>query len=88
MLTDKQENIHETAVQSELAYEDAIAELESIVQKLERGEVKLEESAKLYERGVKLSQYCSGILKEMHGKITELSISSDGEVQERVLGQD
>lgn len=85
---DNQEIVNETAAQAELQYEDAIAELENIVQKLERGEVKLEESAKLYERGVKLSKYCAAILKDMHGKISELSLNPDGEVQERVLRQD
>lgn len=80
-------NIQETP-QKEMkgpSYEDAVRELEEIVQKLERGDAPLEESGKLYERGVKLSTYCTKILQEMEEKMTRLSLTSEGEIKEEEI---
>lgn len=73
--------------EKKLSYEEAVAELESIVKSLERGEAKLEESGKLYERGVFLSRYCSHILNEMEEKITELRVDDEGGLTEFPLNQ-
>ena len=45
-------------------FEGAIAELESIVKKLEEGDLALEQSLALYERGVQLSRFCHARLEE------------------------
>ena len=50
-------------------FETAIAELESIVRKLEEGDLPLEASLGLYERGVRLSRYCHGRLEEAERRI-------------------
>ena len=50
-------------------FEQAAAELESIVEKLNSGSVMLDEMIVLYERGVALSDYCSAMLKEYDGRI-------------------
>jgi exodeoxyribonuclease VII small subunit len=53
-------------------FEAAIAELEIIVKKLEEGDLTLEQSLELYERGVHLSRYCHGRLEEAERRIEVL----------------
>lgn len=50
-------------------FEAAIAELESIVKKLEEGDLPLEKSLGLYERGVQLSRFCHSRLEEAERRI-------------------
>ena len=50
-------------------FEAAIAELESIVKKLEEGDMPLEQSLALYERGVQLSRFCHARLEEAERRI-------------------
>ena len=50
-------------------FEAAIAELESIVKKLEEGDLPLEKSLELYERGVQLSRFCHSRLEEAERRI-------------------
>ena len=54
-------------------FEAAIAELESIVKKLEEGDLPLESSLQLYERGVQLSRFCHGRLEEAEHRIEVLN---------------
>lgn len=63
------------------SFEDALKELEGIVKKLESGEAKLEEALGLFERGVKLSRFCSQKLEEAEKKIEMLVKDSRGEYQ-------
>lgn len=60
-----------------LSFEVSLAELESIVQKLETGKAELEESIALYERGAKLKAHCEGKLKAAQEKIEKI-VSLDG----------
>jgi exodeoxyribonuclease VII small subunit len=53
-------------------FETAIAELESIVKKLEQGDLPLEQSLGLYERGVQLSRFCHAKLEEAERRIEVL----------------
>jgi exodeoxyribonuclease VII small subunit len=57
----------------EITYEEAIKRLEEIVNILEKNEVSLDESMKLFEEGTKLTSLCSKKLKEAEQKITELT---------------
>ncbi len=57
----------------EMTYETAIKRLEEIVGILEKNEVSLDESMKLFEEGTKLTAFCSAKLKEAEQKITELT---------------
>lgn len=68
-----------------LKFEGALAELEQIVQRLERGELALEESLALYERGVALSRLCHEKLEEAEGRIELLLKDGRGDV---MLGAD
>jgi exodeoxyribonuclease VII small subunit len=54
-------------------FEAAVAELESIVKKLEEGDLPLEESLKLYERGVHLSRFCHARLEDAERRIEILN---------------
>lgn len=53
-------------------FEDALKELESIVLGLERGELRLEESLKLFERGVALARQCRGALDAAELRVRNL----------------
>jgi exodeoxyribonuclease VII small subunit len=64
---------------SELTFEQAQAELERIVERLERGDVGLEELASLWERGEELYRRCAAQLAEAQGKIEELARRLDAE---------
>ena len=54
-------------------FETAIAELEAIVRKLEEGDLALEASLQLYERGVHLSRFCHARLEEAERRIEILN---------------
>jgi exodeoxyribonuclease VII small subunit len=54
-------------------FEGAIAELETIVKKLEDGDLSLEESLALYERGVQLSRFCHARLEDVERRIELLN---------------
>jgi exodeoxyribonuclease VII small subunit len=58
-------------------FEAAIAELESIVKKLEEGDLPLEQSLALYERGVQLSRFCHQKLEEAERRIEILGERGD-----------
>lgn len=62
---------------SELTFEEAMAELEKVVTQLERGDVALEQSIALYERGAALKALCARKLKDAEEKV-ELIRSAEG----------
>ena len=64
-------------------FETALAELESIVQRLEKGELSLEESLRQFERGVVLTRSCQRALRQAEEKIRVLARQGDGEVVEQ-----
>ena len=63
-----------------LTYEESMKELEQVVKDLESGELTLDESIKKFEKGMKLSKYCSSLLEDAEKKITVLIEKEDGEV--------
>ena len=69
-------------------FEAAIAELESIVKKLEEGELALEQSLALYERGVQLSRYCHARLEEAERRIEILDERGELKAAPASLGSD
>jgi exodeoxyribonuclease VII small subunit len=62
------------------SFETALKQLEEIVQRLEKGELPLEESLKLYEQGIRLSRFCHAKLEEAEGKIELLMKDARGEI--------
>jgi exodeoxyribonuclease VII small subunit len=63
-----------------VTFEAALKQLEEIVQRLERGELPLEESLKLYEEGIRLSRLCHAKLEEAEGKIELLMKDARGDL--------
>jgi exodeoxyribonuclease VII small subunit len=61
-----------------LPFEAALAELEAIVDKLEKGAVALEESIKIYERGEALKAHCDRLLKNAEMRIEKITLGADG----------
>jgi exodeoxyribonuclease VII small subunit len=61
-------------------FEGALQKLETIVQRLEKGELTLEESLALYEEGIRLSRLCHAKLEEAEGKIEQLVKDARGDV--------
>jgi exodeoxyribonuclease VII small subunit len=64
-------------------FEAALAELESIVARLEQGELPLEESLRQFERGVALTRLCQKALSQAEQKIRVLAKGTDGELHEQ-----
>lgn len=58
-------------------FEEALKELELIVNRLENQEVALEDSVALYEKGMELSKYCTRILEEAELKIYQVNDQED-----------
>jgi exodeoxyribonuclease VII small subunit len=64
-----------------LRFEEAIAQLEAIIDRIESGEVGLEECLTQYEQGMNLIKYCRGVLSKAEQKIAELAPDAKGELQ-------
>ena len=64
---------------TELTFEEALRELESVVGRLERGDVALDESIALYERGALLKARCETKLAEAEEKVAKITLSAEGE---------
>ena len=64
---------------NEMSFEEAMAALEAVVGQLERGDVPLEESIKLYERGAELKKRCEAKLKEAEEKVAAITLGEDGQ---------
>jgi exodeoxyribonuclease VII small subunit len=60
-------------------FEQSIAELESIVMQLEKGELSLEDSLKQFEKGITLARNCEETLRKAEQKIEMLSASKTGD---------
>jgi len=63
-----------------MTFEEAMERLNEIVERLERGNVGLEESLTLFEEGLKLHKFCSEKLKELELKLIEVQEDDAGEV--------
>jgi len=61
-----------------LSFEKALAELEQIVQKLERGDVPLEESVTIYERGEALKRRCEELLRQAEARVEKITLDAAG----------
>ena len=63
---------------AEMTFEQAMAELEKVVSALERGDVALDQSITLYERGAELKKRCEAKLKEAEEKVAAITFDADG----------
>jgi len=63
----------------ELSFEHALKELEQIVGRLERGDVELEQSIAIYERGQALRDHCDRLLQRAEAKVERINVNADGQ---------
>jgi exodeoxyribonuclease VII small subunit len=64
---------------AEMSFEEAMRELEAVVTKLERGDVALEDSIRLYERGAELKARCEAKLKAAAEKAAQITLDGQGQ---------
>lgn len=69
-------NVENNTERERPSFEQALRELEHIVQELEKDDVSLERSIELYQKGVELSKTCSDLLEKAELKIQEVQSSS------------
>jgi exodeoxyribonuclease VII small subunit len=65
----------------ELSFEQAVEQLEQTVERLESGEVGLEECLAQYERGMRLVQRCQSVLARVQQRVKELTIDAAGQLR-------
>ena len=63
-----------------MSFEDALAELEQIVRRLEGGQVKLDEAIQSYERGAQLKRHCERKLNEAQQRVDRIVIGPEGAI--------
>lgn len=64
----------------EMNFENKLAELETIVEKLEKGQLSLDDSLELFEHGITLSRECNAMLKSARQKVEKL-IEEDNNIK-------
>jgi exodeoxyribonuclease VII small subunit len=69
------------------SFEESLARLEEIVAELERGDLPLEDSVRLFEEGTRLSELCRRQLEEAEGKVEMLVKQRDGAMKREPFGQ-
>lgn len=62
-----------------MSFEQALAALEKIVDDLERGDVPLDQSIRIYERGEALKAHCDRLLKSAEDKVEKIRLSREGQ---------
>jgi len=70
----------------ELKFEEAIADLEQVVEQLESGDLSLEDSLAAFEKGVGLVRYCNQKLSEVEKKVELLVKDKHGQLQLKAFG--
>jgi exodeoxyribonuclease VII small subunit len=78
----RNDNINDVSINdvSQMCFEDALAELESIVRRLEEGAGKLEEAILAYERGIALQRHCDAKLQEAQSRVDRIVLGRNGAV--------
>lgn len=66
------------SAEKEVSFEQALQELEVLVQKMEAGQVPLEEAVALYERGVSLKKICAKKLEEARLRVEKITLDESG----------
>jgi exodeoxyribonuclease VII small subunit len=81
----KKDTAGKTAGRKEPSFEQALARIEKIVERLEEGELSLDESLRLFQEGVELSRRCQAVLDEAQRKIELLVRAADGSLQTEAI---
>ena len=73
---------------TDLSFEDALGELETIVRNLEGANTPLEKSIEAYERGIALKKHCESKLRDAQAKIEKITVKQDGSIATEPLDAD
>lgn len=71
-----------------ITFEDAIDELETTVQQLEKGDLSLDESLTQFKKGIELYKYCHELLSKAEGEIKVILDKDNGQLDEIDFGDD
>jgi exodeoxyribonuclease VII small subunit len=71
-----------------MTFEQALGELERIVQELERGQLDLDAAIRAYERGSQLKAHCTAKLREAQLRVERISLASNGEAHAEPIDLD
>lgn len=63
---------------ADMSFEEAMAELETLVSKLESSQVALDDSIRLYDRGAELKRHCEAKLKAAEEKVAQITLGANG----------
>ena len=63
----------------DMSFEHALKELEAIVDRLEKGDVELEASIQMYERGEALKAHCDALLRKAEAKVEKIALNSNNQ---------
>ncbi|WP_417899680.1 exodeoxyribonuclease VII small subunit [Bacillus haimaensis] len=77
----------EKKTKKEVSFEEAMSELEAIVEKLEEGDVPLEEAISHYKEGMKLSKLCHDKLTHVEGEMEKI-LKENGELESFAIQED
>ena len=69
-----------------ITFEEALTELQSVVERLEAGKVPLEQALSLYERGMELVKICNGRLDTAEQRVNAVFVDANGEQTLRPFG--
>ncbi|KOP83389.1 exodeoxyribonuclease VII small subunit [Cytobacillus solani] len=75
------------SAEQKLTFEEAMKHLEEIVDKLEEGDVPLEEAINIYKKGMELSKLCHDKLKNVESQLTEI-LTEDGRKENFVITEE
>jgi len=82
------ENTEKAQDISQMSFEQALAELETIVRRLEDGTAKLDEAISAYERGASLKRHCEARLEEAQTRVDKIIVSPNARVSTEPAGLD
>ncbi|MEM9678514.1 MAG: exodeoxyribonuclease VII small subunit [Pseudomonadota bacterium] len=72
------QNAQDAQALDQLSFEDALNQLETIVSQLEQGDVPLEQSIEIYEKGEALKKHCAKLLQAAEDKVEKIRVGADG----------
>ncbi|SFA96820.1 MULTISPECIES: exodeoxyribonuclease VII small subunit [unclassified Bacillus (in: firmicutes)] len=75
------------SAEKQMSFEEAMNELEQIVDRLEEGDVPLEEAIAIYKNGMELSKLCHDKLKNVEEQLTQI-ITEDGRTESFSIGEE
>ena len=86
--TTQQDKTQQDATQDDRSFEECLQSLEKVVERIESGELSLEDSLASFEEGVRLVQSCNRKLSDVERRIEVLTKDSDGQARLRELTED